>query len=112
MIHRMKLSSAPFKKIVDGKKIIESRLYDEKRQKISVGDQIEFTCTDKLKKNTIAEVKSLYLYSNFENLFSDFPSTHFGGDSKEDLIEEIETFYSKKDQDKYGVVGIKINLIK
>ncbi len=110
--HQMKLDIAPFEKIVNGEKNIESRLYDEKRQRIRPGDQIEFTCNDKPTKKVLTTVKALYRYADFESLFSDFPSTYFGGTSKEGLVKGIETFYSKEDQSKYGVVGIKIELLK
>lgn len=46
MKHGMKLQKQSFENIVNGKKIIESRLFDEKRQLINIGDQIEFVCTD------------------------------------------------------------------
>ncbi|HHX58892.1 MAG TPA: RNA-binding protein, partial [Candidatus Moranbacteria bacterium] len=45
-IHKMKLATTPFEKIASGNKVIESRLYDEKRQQINLGDQIEFVCND------------------------------------------------------------------
>ncbi len=108
----MKLSVAPFEKITSGNKFIESRLYDEKRQHINLGDQIEFVCNDDQSKKVIAIVKALYRYPFFENMFSDFSPLLFGGNSKEELIEEIETFYSKEEQGKYGVIGIKIEVIK
>ena len=44
--HQMKLAKAPFDKIAHGQKIIESRLFDEKRQLINIGDDIEFTQND------------------------------------------------------------------
>jgi len=108
----MKLAKEPFGKIASGQKIIESRLYDEKRQRINVGDQIEFTCKDDQSKKVLTKVKALYLYGSFEELFSDFPPEYFGGESKDGLIEEIETFYSKEHQKNHGVLGIKIQFIK
>ena len=108
----MKLAIVPFEKIVNGEKIIESRLYDEKRQQINPGDQIEFTCNDEPIKKVFTTVRALYRYADFESLFSDFPSTYFGGTSKEVLVKEIKTFYSKEDQSRYGVVGIKMMLLK
>ena len=42
MIHEMKLNKEPFEKIRDGKKTIELRLNDEKRQRVRVGDSIVF----------------------------------------------------------------------
>ena len=38
--HYLRLASAPFDAIVSGQKTIESRLYDEKRQAIQLGDTI------------------------------------------------------------------------
>ncbi len=108
----MKLATVPFEKIASGNKVIESRLYDEKRQQINLGDQIEFVCNGDQSRKVIVIVKALYLYPTFENLFSDFPPLLFGGTLKEELIEEIETFYSKEEQKKYGVMGIKIEVVK
>ena len=42
MTHIMNLESSAFLKIANGNKTIELRLNDEKRQKINIGDQIEF----------------------------------------------------------------------
>lgn len=108
----MKLATVPFEKIVSSNKVIESRLYDEKRQQINLGDQIEFVCNDDQSRKVIASVKALYRYPAFENLFSDFSPSLFGGISKEELLKEIEIFYSKEEQSKYGVVGIKIEVVK
>lgn len=108
----MKLAVDPFEKIASGNKIIESRLYDEKRRKINLGDQIEFSINNNSAKKITTSVRALYLYPDFESLFSDFSPSHFGGDSREALLEEIEKFYSKDEQAKIGVIGIKIELVK
>ena len=42
MLHKMKLNESPFERIKNGTKTIEFRLYDEKRQKINIGDTIIF----------------------------------------------------------------------
>jgi len=111
-IHKMKLAITPFEKIVTGPKIIESRLYDKKRQQINIGDQIEFICNDDLAKKTVTIVNALLIYPDFKNLFSDFQASLFGGKSKEELLKEIEIFYSIEEQNKHGVIGIKIEVIK
>ncbi len=110
--HQMKLTVKPFGKIKDGKKIIESRLYDEKRKQINIGDNIDFVCVENPSKKILTRVKAIYRYKLFNELFSDFPPQYFGGKSKEELLEEIEKFYSKKEQQKYGVVGFMIELVK
>ena len=108
----MRLSANPFKKVANGMKTIESRIFDEKRRKINIDDQIEFTCIDNPTRKIITNVEALYRYSNFENLFSDFPPKYFGGSSKEELLAEVEKFYPKEEQEKYGVIGIKLSLVK
>ena len=102
----------PFEKVANGMKTIESRLFDEKRQKINIDDQIEFTCIDNPTRKIITNVEALYRYSSFENLFSDFPPEYFGSFSKGELLMEIEKIYSKEKQEKYGVIGIKLSLVK
>ena len=41
-IHQMKLNNKPFNMIKNGRKNIELRLYDEKRRKLNIGDEIIF----------------------------------------------------------------------
>jgi len=112
IIHKMKLSAAPFEKIASGNKFIESRLYDSKRRQIQLGDYIEFVCNDNPTRKITTIVRALYLYPDFESLFSDFSLSSFGGISKGELLKEIKAFYSKDEQAQYGIIGIKIELIK
>jgi len=109
--HQMKLSAGHFEKTAQGRKVIESRLFDEKRRKINTGDRIEFSSGDGLTKKIVVKVKALYRYGSFEDLFSDFPPEYFGGVSKKELSEEIHGFYSTEEEQRYGVVGIKIELL-
>ena len=46
MLHKMKLQESPFERIKNGTKTVEFRLYDEKRSKIKIGDQIEIIVVD------------------------------------------------------------------
>ena len=66
MKHEMKLHPEPFQMIADGRKTIELRLYDEKRKKIKVGDEIQFICMEPPYKTLIATVVGLYRYNSFE----------------------------------------------
>lgn len=51
MLHKMKLQEDPFERIKNGTKTVEFRLYDEKRQTIQIGDEIEFSNYQNYKKN-------------------------------------------------------------
>ncbi len=106
--HQMKLTKTPFEKIESGQKVIESRLFDEKRRQINIGDRIEFMQTDDPNQKVVTKVKALYRYQLFSDLFSDFSPKCFGGESKESLLQEIRQFYSLEEENKFGVVGIKI----
>lgn len=107
----MKLNDVPFETIKNGTKTIELRLYDEKRRKIKIGDTICF----KGKASTIkAIVKALHIFRNLDELYAALPLDKCGYTadelataSPEDMLE----YYTKEQIEKYGVVGIEIEVI-
>ena len=108
----MKLHNSPFLKIKERTKTIEIRLYDEKRRNIKENDIIEFTnrLTD---EKTCAQVIKLHLFNNFEELYAHFDKISLGYDKDEIANpEDMNIYYSKEEQQKYGVVGIELKLIK
>ena len=111
MLHHMKLQSAPLKKIRCGQKTIEVRLNDPKRRLISVGDVVEFSENDYPDHQVLTRVQALLYYPTFVDLYTSHDPTLFGGESREFLLNQIRQFYSPADEEKYGVVGIRIQLI-
>jgi ASC-1-like (ASCH) protein len=107
-IHEMKLNPTSFNAIKEGRKIIESRLYDEKRQRIQLGDQILFRKMEHPDETVEVKVEGLLRRASFSELFQDFPASYFGGASKRVLEEQIRQYYSKEDEEKFGVLGIRI----
>ena len=69
MLYKMKLNESPFERIKNGTKTIEFRLYDEKRQQVKVGDQIEFSKLPNLQEKLKVDVIGLYREETFEKLF-------------------------------------------
>src|SRR5688572_4054410 len=110
MLHQMKLQPHSFQKVKDGIKTIESRLYDEKRQKIQVGDYIEFALVGDESQTVTTKVIELHRYKNFPELFDAFPVEMFGSKTKEDL-NGVYKYYLREDEEKYGVLGIKIKVL-
>ncbi|MBQ2893375.1 MAG: 23S rRNA (uracil(1939)-C(5))-methyltransferase RlmD [Oscillospiraceae bacterium] len=110
--HQMKLHAEPFAMIKSGEKTIELRLYDEKRQQIREGDLIVFTCTATGEKLT-AKVQKLHRFASFEELYRSLPLLQCGY-TAEDIDSaspaDMESYYSKEEQQKYGVVGIELAL--
>lgn len=109
-VHKLNLSKIPFEAIESGSKTIESRLYDEKRKKIAVGDTIEFTNRDNPEQTITAIVTQLHRYNSFHELFTQNDVTKFGGDTVWQLEDQINKFYSADQQNTYGVVGIEFVL--
>ncbi len=112
MKHKMKLNDGPFKRIKDGTKTIELRLNDEKRQLLSENDLIEFTNRTTL-ESIIVEIVGLYKYPSFDELYKHFDKISMGYD-KNDIAnpKDMEQYYSKEEQEKYGVIGIAIKVIE
>ena len=106
--HQMKLATVPYSNIVSGKKVIESRLFDDKRKQIDIGDQIVFSENDKLENSVTTEVKGLLRYQTFKELFADHDPSLFGENSRDFLLNQIKQFYSDEDEQKYGVIGIRL----
>ena len=115
MIHYMKLKEVPFKKIKLGKKTVELRLYDDKRRKISIGDKIIFSNIVDEDDKLVVIVKALYIYETFRDLFEEISSGECGNPkdmSIESAVDHMREYYSLEDEQKYGVIGIKIVLIE
>lgn len=108
--HEMKLHSSPFEMIKSGKKTIELRLYDEKRQQIKEGDIITFTNTS-TGETMRATVKKLHRFDTFNELYQALPLL-LCGYTTEDVDKahpsDMEQYYSVEEQKKYGVVGIEL----
>ena len=114
MEHIMNLNKKPFEKIRDGRKVIELRLYDEKRRKIAVGDTIVFNNREEDVEPLKVKVTGLLNYISFRALINDFPMGYFakGADyGKEELINGMYQYYTKDEEEKYGVLGIRLELI-
>ena len=108
MIHKMKLNESPFERIKNGTKTIEFRLYDEKRKKIKIGDKIEFSKLPDLQEKILVDVLDIYRDKTFKNLFK---KIYTDEDEIERKTKSMYQFYSKEQEKKYGVIGIKIDLL-
>ncbi|MFA4954435.1 MAG: ASCH domain-containing protein [Patescibacteria group bacterium] len=107
----MKLQPGPFAAIKAGTKSIESRLYDEKRQRLQLGDEITFRNMADLNEAVTVKVIELLKYPTFSGLFAAFPPSEFGGESSQALEDRIYSVYSKADEAKFGVLGIRIEMM-
>ncbi len=110
-LHQMNLQQQFFDYLQTGTKRIELRLYDDKRRQIKLGDEIEFAKSDTAKLKT--QVIGLLLYDSFEELLKDLPIELLADKTmtKSELLGVLGEFYTKKQQQKYGVVGIRLKIL-
>lgn len=113
MEHILKLQPKYFDYINNGTKRIELRLYDEKRQKIAIGDTIIFQKEPELEITMKVKVIGLLRYNSFEELFKDFGIEIMANETmtKQELLNVLEEFYTPEKQKQYGVLGIRIEKI-
>ncbi len=108
MTHQMKLHRTPFAAIRSGEKTIELRLYDEKRQQIQTGDTLVFTCGE---EQLSAKVAAVHIFDSFAELYRHLPLLQCGytdADIHTADPADMELYYSKEEQARYGVVGIEL----
>ena len=106
----MNLVPSAFKKIEDGRKTIELRLNDEKRQRIHVEDTVVFNCTS-TKDIITAQISGLHKFSNFKELYNALPLEKCGYTVAElDTAHytDMEQYYTKEQIEKYGALGIEL----
>ena len=108
-MHTMKVQTKYYRLLKEGSKIIELRLFDEKRQQIKVGDQIEFSDLSNPEDTFAAQVVRLHHASDFLDIGQKITPTQAGFASVEELVQVMGQFYPLSAQKQYGVVGIEIS---
>lgn len=112
MQHTMKLNQNAFERMKQGIKRREYRVNDEKRQKIKVGDTIEFQKLPDLKEKILMDVEEIELYNTLEDAIS----SHFKDDFENrytNINNTVNSFYkngycTKEEIKKYGMIVLKI----
>ncbi len=114
MKHKMTLNEAPFLKIKNGIKTIELRLYDEKRREIHKGDVIEFKNAANTEEAIFCEVMEMHVFDSFDSLYKSLPLLKCGYTEADIDVahpRDMDEYYSREKQEKYGVVGIELKLL-
>lgn len=115
MVHHMKLQPGPFEKMKSGHKTYELRLLDPKRQSITTGDIIEFLNLANKRDKIRVRVIDLHPFSNFTELYNALPLLKCGyteANVSDASPDDMEQYYSKEEQAKWGVIGIEVELIR
>ena len=110
----MKLRKEPFEQIRSGKKKIEIRLFDEKRQTLKIGDELLFTLVDDETQRIQTTVVGLYPFKSFRNLFLSplAGATGFDESDPDGNVQKMYAYYPPEEEARYGVLAIEIMLVK
>ena len=112
MKHTMHLFNFPYEMVIAGIKTIDLRIYDEKRQKVSIGDEIRFYNLDMGGQYVDVIVKGLSIFRTWRDLYNELNPLKCGyrAINVEFAKPEDMSYYSKEEEEKYGVVGIHFQL--
>ena len=110
----MKLLKEPFCEIKEGRKNVEMRLYDEKRQGIAVGDIVVFSCAEFGDEKITARVQGTYIYEDFLALAENYSprALGFDGFSSEYIANYMRNIYVDAEVRKYGAFAILLAIEK
>ncbi|HIH90633.1 TPA: ASCH domain-containing protein [Desulfurococcaceae archaeon] len=87
----MKLEERWFELIASGEKVVEGRVYDEKRKRLRVGHVIQFKSVQS-GKLLYAKVKKLVMYKNFKEMLESEDRV-LPGLSVEEGLKVYEKYY-------------------
>lgn len=114
MNHEMKVDPDPFNRIKMGTKVIEVRLFDDKRKKINIGDTITFFRLPDLDRSIKTKVIGLSRFDDFETLFSVFGPKYFNHNKDLSIKEQVlgmRGAYSEEKEKQFKVLGIHIKCL-
>ncbi len=111
----MHLNQGPFDRIKKGIQKYETRLYDEKRKLLKVGDYIIFDKLGEQNNTYKTKVLELHVFDNFKEMFEKLDKKELGYPEHYTIdmqIKAMEKYYSKKQQKQYSVLAIKLEVVK
>jgi ASC-1-like (ASCH) protein len=112
MLYQMKLHEESFGRVQSGQKTLELRVFDEKRQRLNLGDRVEFANAADLSQTVRTEIVGLLRYNALSDLIDDMPAAYLGFEENEKryIKESMFEIYTPEEEKQYGVLGIRIRL--
>lgn len=112
--HEMSLREGPFRAVASGRKVIEMRLFDPKRQVLRVGDEIRFSLVGG-NESVTALVAGLHYFPSFTALYEAMiPRVGAVGlgysEGEVPCPDDMLEYYSEDAVNRFGVLGIEIEI--
>ena len=110
---QFRLEEDIFEIVKNGTKRVECRLYDEKRKKMKIGDELVFLKRPLEEEKIVTKIVNLKIYDNFNELvkYYDIERLYLSSLTKDDFVKLLGRFYSDDEQEKYGVVAIEFEKV-
>ena len=107
--HIMSLYEEGFDMVRRGKQV-EVRLYDPKRQKLKVGDDLTFQKLPDREESMETEILEIQTFKTFEELYEKIGLELLGRSDKtmEWMLDSTRQMYTEEEEKKYGAVAIFI----
>ena len=108
MKYIMKLNPKYFEYMKNGTKEIEIRLNDDKRKNLKIGDEIIFQKEPELKEELYTTVENLFVEKSFEDAIMNLEIQQYADqkETRENFLKDLYKFYTKEQENKYGVIAI------
>ena len=102
-----------FDVVKNGSKTVEVRINDEKRRKMTIGDELVFIKRPLEIEKIVTKITDLKVYNTFNELVKDYDikNLYLETFTKDEFLKLLERFYSKEEQEKYGVVAIEFKKV-
>lgn len=112
IVHNMKLYSDAFYYIKEQNKRVKLRLDDEKRQKLRVGDYIEFVAVNTNEK-ILVKITKLNHFKNFNDLYDAYPNKIVLGYKEGEVVSpnDMLDYYKIEDINLYGGLAIEFEVL-
>ncbi len=106
----MHLDEQPFYAVASGQKTVELRMYDEKRQRLSPGDRIEFTYQAGSVKVEITDLICAPEFSDFS--LETLCKAGLKDIKASEVDEYMRRYYNKKEVARFGALAIVFKVIE
>ena len=112
--HEMSLREAPYRAVASGRKVIEMRLFDPKRQVLRAGDEIRFSLVGG-NESVTALVAGIHFFPSFAALYEAMiPWVGAVGlgysEGEVPCPDDMLEYYSEDAVNRFGVLGIEIEI--
>jgi len=107
----MQLQDKPFRQIKSGEKDIELRIFDEKRKKLNIGDDIVFRYVNTRETATCQIIDLVHRDTFSEIIDNGTKKVRSGFKENDDIDSLMSMYYSRDETTKPGVVGIVLKVM-